>query len=228
MFGETTGYNFGRVAGVASHQSQISRVFMVAALSFGVVACASQAPRVSNVALGYAVTQYEVVADKGGQDLSAALRTALKGAGLATAMPAKANVTIDRLNYDSPIIGLFYGGKHYATVSVVLSETSGTRIAAFPIYAAANGERTSADADLAANIAEIIAAEAANAYMPIRRPVGASKGQTAKAIGGPIKKSQTKSSGEAVEAAPMIDVASPPAESSGPCVIGADGNCVPL
>ena len=180
--------------------------------------CASQAPRVSNAALGYAVTTYAISADANEESLSGALGTALAGVGIATAMPAKASVTIDVVRYNSPIIGFFYGGQHYASLSVVLTDNSGANIGKFPIYVAIDGDKNAADAGLANEAATIIAAKAANAYMPIKaRPIKAA----------PIAK-MTPVEAPVVVVAPAAEVAVPQTDDAAPCVIGPDGKCVIL
>ena len=180
--------------------------------------CASEAPRVSNAALGYAVTTYAISADANEESLSGALGTALAGVGIATAMPAKASVTIDVVRYNSPIIGFFYGGQHYASLSVVLTENSGARIETFPIYVAVDGDKDAADAGLANEAATIIAAKAANAYMPIKaRPIKVPPVAKITPVQTPV-----------VVVAPVADVAAPSAGDSAPCVIGPDGKCVIL
>jgi hypothetical protein len=184
--------------------SKSIRFGLLAAALLVLSACASQAPRVSNAALGYAVTTYAVSADKSSQDLSGALGSALNGVGIATAMPAKAEVTIDFVRYDSPVIGLFYGGQHYASMSVTLTDNSGSKISSFPLYVAANGERALADNDLATAAANIIAAKAANAFMPI--------------------KAMPKVRAAPVVVEPLLE----PADDAAPCVIGPDGRCVVL
>ena len=175
-------------------------------------ACASQAPKVSNAALGYAVTNYAISADVNEQALSAAMGSALNGVGVLTAMPAKAEVTIDLVRYNSPIIGFFYGGQHHATLSVVLTDNSGTRITSFPLYIAANGDRLSADTDLAQKAAEVIAAKAANAFVPFK----ALPKMTPKPIAAPLV------------ATPIVKNIEPATDDAAPCVIGADGKCVVL
>jgi hypothetical protein len=184
---------------------------LIAALT-ALSACASQAPRVSNAALGYAVTTHAVSADGNEEALSSALGSALNKAGIATAMPAKASVTIDFVRYNSPIIGLFYGGQHYASLSVTLTDNSGSKISSFPVYVSANGDRASADSDLADKAAEIIAAKAANAFMPM--------------------KAQPKALPKPMAAEPVIETVAPPAietaDDSAPCVIGPDGKCLVL
>jgi hypothetical protein len=170
--------------------------------------CASQAPRVSNAALGYAVTTYAVAADQDEEELSGALGLALHGVGIATAMPAKADVTIDFVRYNSPIIGLFYGGQHYTSLSVTLTDTSGAKIENFSVYVAANGNSGTANRDLASDAANIIAAKAANAFMPM------------------------KAMPKAIAMEPEIEIVAPaatePAEEAVPCVIGPDGKCLVL
>lgn len=188
-----------------------SKLLLCALGSLSVLAgCASQAPRVSNAALGYAVTTYGISADSNEQALSSALGSALGAAGVQTAMPAKAQVTIDVVSYDSPFIGLLYGGQHYASLTVVLTDNSGAKISSFPLYVAANGDRASADADLAEAATQIIAAKAANAFMPIR----------------PLPKADKKPA--VVKAAPAIEVTAPATDDSAPCVIGPDGKCLVL
>ena len=182
-----------------------------------VSACASQAPRVSNAALGYAVTTYAVSADSDEQDLSGALGSALNGVGIVTAMPAKAEVTIEFVRYDSPLIGLFYGGQHYASLSVTLTDNTGSKISSFPIYVSANNDRSTADRDLALEAAKIIAAKAANAFMPM--------------------KTMRKATAKPVAVEPAIEVVATPSiepaqiepnNGAAPCVIGPDGKCVAL
>jgi hypothetical protein len=191
-------------------KSKLSFLGLATVSVLALSACASQAPRVSNAALGYAVTNYGISADSNEQALSAALGSALGGIGIATAMPAKADVTIDVVRYDSPIIGFFYGGRHYASLNVVLTDNSGAKIGSFPLYVAANGERSSADNDLAEAAAQIIAAKAANAFMPITaRPKASPKPA-------------------AVPVAPAVDVVAPATDDSAPCVIGPDGKCLVL
>ena len=173
-------------------------------------ACASQAPRVSNAALGYAVTTHAVSANSDEEALSSALGFALNSVGVVTAMPAKASVEIDFVRYNSPIIGLLYGGQHYASLSVTLTDNSGSKISNFQVYISANGDRALADSDLADKAADIIAAKAANAFMPI----GAKPKATLKPIA----------------AKPAVDVFAPPIiepiDDTAPCVIGPDGKCV--
>jgi hypothetical protein len=176
--------------------------------------CASQAPRVSNAALGYAVTSYSISADSDEQDLSGALGSALHDVGIVTAMPAKAEVTIDFVRYSSPIIGLFYGGQHYTSLAVTLTDNTGAKIESFPVYIAANGDRANADADMATKAAEIIAANAANAFMVIKLQP--------KAIAMPA----VKASLEPAVLTPEIEVVAPPSDNTSLCVIGADGQCV--
>ena len=185
-----------------------NRCGLLAAALFTLSACASQAPRVSNAALGYAVTSYAVSADQNEQDLSGALGSALNGVGIVTAMPAKASVTIDFVRYNSPIIGLFYGGQHYTSLSVKLTDNSGMQIATFPVYVASKADRSSADPDLAEKAAEIIAAKAANAFMPLKVM--------------PKVKAASVAAPVAVE--PLLE----PADDTTPCVIGPDGKCVVL
>jgi hypothetical protein len=192
--------------------------YLIAALSVAslvaISGCASQAPRVSNSALGFAITNYAISADANEEALSNALGSALGDVGIATAMPAKAEVTIDFVRYDAPFIGFFYGGQHYANLSVVLTDSTGSRISSFPLYVAADGDRVSADADLAQAAAQIIAAKAANAYMPIKKPKPAPKPMAAP-MAAPISP------------APVVDAVAP-ADDASPCVIDADGKCVEL
>ena len=182
----------------------------------GLSACASQAPRVSDAALGYAVTTHSVSADSDEAALSAALSSTLSGVGIATAMPASAVVKIDFVRYNSPIIGLFYGGQHYASLSVTLTDNTGSTISNFPIYVAANETRAAADADLALRAAQIIAAKAANAFMPMKAKP--------KAILQPVSVEP-----EIEKAAPAtVEPAIEPADEATPCVIGPDGKCLAL
>jgi hypothetical protein len=189
---------------------KLIRFGLLAAVLLSLAACASQAPRISNAALGYAVTSYAVSADSDENNLSGALGAALNGAGIATAMPANAAIKIDFVRYDSPIIGLFYGGQHYSSLSVTLTDSSGARIANFPVYVSANGGRSSADADLASKASQIIAAKAANAFMPIKaRPT-----TTPKVVVAPV--------------VPAVQTVEPKVDEEAPCVIGPDGKCLAL
>ncbi len=180
----------------------ISGLAMLSVVSLG--ACATKAPRIGNAALGYAVTAHTIDADAHETAFSDALGQALGSAGKApaSAMVAKANVTIDVIRYDSPVIGLFYGGRHHSSLSVVLVDGSGKAVSRFPLFVAVNGDRDSADADLAAEAANIIAAKAANAFMPIR--------MQGKAAPKPAEKPATKTADIAAD----------------PCVIGPDGKCI--
>ena len=184
-------------------------------------ACASHAPRVSNAALGYAVTNYAIAADGAEKPLSDALGSALLNIGIATAMPAKADVTIDVLRYNSPIIGLFYGGRHYASLSVVLTDNSGSIISSFPLYVAANGGRSEADADLAEAAAQVIAARAANAYMAIRTNSKANFKPVVAPVAAPIIDTP-------IAEVPNLETIAPENDDATPCVIGPDGKCVVL
>ena len=197
--------------------SKSMRSGLMVATLLALSACASQAPRVSNAALGYAVTTYAVAADRNEQDLSGALGSALNGIGIATAMPAKAAVTIDFVRYNSPIIGLFYGGQHYASLSVTLTDNAGSKISSFPIYVAANNERGTADSDLALEAAKIIAAKAANAFMPMKiKPKATPKPMVVE----PKIEVVATPSVEPAEIESNVDIA--------PCVIGPDGKCLAL
>jgi hypothetical protein len=195
-------------------KNQLSRSALIAVSFLALSACASQAPKVSNASLGYAVTNHVVSADSEEQALSGALGTALNGVGIATAMPAKAEVTIDFVRYNSPFIGLFYGGQHYASLSVVLNDSTGARITSFPVYVAANGDRSTADYDLATAAAQIIAAKAANAFMPL------------KTLPKALPKAAPERAASPME--PAIDIVTPPADEATPCVIGPDGKCLAL
>lgn len=179
---------------------------MLSVVSLG--ACATKPPTIGNAALGYAVKTYSIDADSHETAFSGALGQALDSSGKApaTAMEAKANVTIDVIRYDSPVIGLFYGGRHHSSLSVVLVDSSGKIISHFPLFVAVNGDRASADADLAAEAANIIAAKAANAFMPIS--------VQDKAAPKPAVKLAEK------PAAKIADIAAEP------CVIGPDGKCI--
>ena len=195
--------------------SKSLRFGLIAGALVTLSACASQAPRVSNAALGYAVTTYAVSADSNEDALSSALGDALNGVGVATAMPAKAAVTIDFVRYDSPIIGLFYGGQHYASLSVTLTDNAGTKISGFPVYVAADGDRASADADLAGKAAMIISAKAANAFMPVKAMPKAKPTPVATPVTAPVP-------------APVIEDVVPSTDDAAPCVIGPDGQCIVL
>ena len=190
--------------------SKSLRIGLMTVCFFSLSACASQAPRVSNSALGYAVTNFAISADSNEQALSDALGSSLSGIGIATAMAAKANVTIDSVRYNSPIIGFFYGGQHYASLSVELNDNSGTKIGSFPLYVSADGARASADSDLASKAALIIAAKAANAFLPI--------------------KAMPKAISKAAAIEPAREALMPPAiepgDDTAPCVIGPDGKCL--
>jgi hypothetical protein len=192
-------------------KSKINRCFLAAGLTIGLAACASQAPRVSNAALGFSVTSHTVNADDQEQALSAALGSALDNTAVASGMSAKADITIEFVRYNSPIIGLFYGGEHYASLSVKISDEAGSRIAAFPVYVATNGDRAEADSELADSASSIIAAQAANAFMPIKTQP--------KAIAKPVPAQDVATVEEPV-------IVLPPADTDAPCVIGADGNCI--
>lgn len=203
--------------------SKLSLIGLTGASLLALCACASHAPQVSNSALGYAVTSYQIAADSNEQALSGALGSALAGVGIATAMSAKADVTIDAVHYNSPFVGFFYGGQHYASLSVKLMDNSGARISSFPIYVAANGSMDLADADLASKAAEIIAAKAASAFMPVSKPAKPAAKAPAAVSTPPAEVPPAE---VPVVEAPMVEVVSPSADI--PCVIGPDGKCLVL
>lgn len=188
-------------------------------------ACASQAPRITNPSLGYAVTNYEIDADQDEQALSSALDAALPTIGMAGAMPMRADIEIQNVRYDSVILGIFYGGQHYARLEVTLTDSAGRKVANFPLYVAANGSRRLADADLAASVANIIAAKAANAFMPVQMITKAAAKPTpiAEMPAGPVP---TPAPVDLVQ--PTVDVPALDADSTTPCVIGPEGKCLPL
>ncbi len=192
----------------------------IAAISMiALSACATQAPRVNNAALGYSVTNYAIDADGNEISLSNALTLSLSTIGLLTQLPAKANVTIDAVRYNSPFIGFFYGGQHFASLSVTLTDSSGTTITSFQLYVASSGERNSADAELASEAAQIIAAKAANAYLPMKaRSYSAPKPVIAAATIPVVLQPAVQ--------APIIDATAPGTDDETPCVIGPDGKCL--
>jgi hypothetical protein len=181
-----------------------------------VTACATPLPKVASPQLGYAVSAVEVDANSDETGLSTALNAAILGASPVSNRTVSAAIDVDLLRYDAPIIGLFYGGKHHASISVVLKDEGGRTIDAFAVNAADNGEKANADAALAKRLADIIAAKAAAAYpLMTAKPKAAAKVQSApKVIEAPIAEAET------VEADIDTDAA--------PCVIGPDGKCQAL
>jgi hypothetical protein len=207
------------------------RAGFVAGLGLLLASCASQAPRLSGTT-SFALTSVNVDASAHEDGLAAALQTAslppLNGA-----RPASASVTIDVLRYDSAIIGLFYGGPDHASASVTLRDAGGAALERFTVHVAADEDNDAANGVLADKMIAIIAARAANAWPVMTSvpkatatPVAASAPAPAPA---PLPTpSPAPSPAPAYEpplvVAPEVDVS----DAGAPCVIGADGRCIPL
>jgi hypothetical protein len=159
--------------------------------------------------------------DGEGTGRNAELAAALDGTptgSIGGGTPVSAAVTVDLVRYNSPIIGLFYGGPDHAALSVTLTDMDGLRIEAFDLFVGVDANGTEADAVIAAKAAGIIAARAANAFPPIR--------SVPKSTAGPVVAAATPS--EPADA-PIILPSDPEPQSTDPlCIIDADGNCIPL
>jgi hypothetical protein len=174
--------------------------------------CATQAPRLSGTPV-YVLSAIDADGAARGAELAAALEAsplALNGAPMA----AFANVTVDVVRYDSPILGFFYGGPDHAALSVSLSDANGASLGAFDVFVGVDAVGTAADAALAEKAASIISAKAAAAW-PVLTP-------KPKAVRAP---DPIMAEVPAVDVAPVADATVDP---STPCVIGSDGKCIPL
>jgi hypothetical protein len=184
------------------------RLILGAAALLLLAGCATQAPRLSG-SPAYVLSAIDAT---GGGELDAALEAtqlAVTGAPVA----AFASVTVDVVRYDSAILGLFYGGPDHAALSVSLTDANGASLGAFDIFVAVDAPGTQADAELAAKAASIISAKAAYAW-PVMTP-------KPKAVAKPAALAETPAIIEATANAPG-------GNSDVPCVIGADGKCIPL
>jgi hypothetical protein len=188
--------------------------FALGALVLG--GCATQAPRLSGTP-SYVLSAIDAEGGARGAELAAALEAtplALNGAPTV----AFATITVDLVRYDSPILGFFYGGPDHASLSVSLTNANGASLGAFDVFVGVDAVGTAADVALAEKAAAIIAAKAANAWPAM----------SAKPKAAPVPAPTTApvvADVPAIEPAPAVDGLADPAT---PCVIGADGKCIPL
>ncbi|MCU0831005.1 MAG: hypothetical protein MUC58_05740 [Rhizobiaceae bacterium] len=188
------------------------------ASSAALAGCASQAPRVTGEP-AYALASIDASGEGRGTELAAALDTAssrVSGGGT----PVTATVEVDLVRYNSPIIGLFYGGPDHAALSVTLTDVNGRRIDRFDLFVGVDAQGTQADADLSAKAADIIAARAANAYPPMR--------SVPKAVAKPAVELGDAAIAD-VPDQPVVVPSDPEPQSTEPlCIIDENGNCIPL
>ncbi|NJR13599.1 MAG: hypothetical protein HC779_04415 [Phyllobacteriaceae bacterium] len=211
-------------------KSSFQRALLASAAAMVLASCASHAPRLSGTT-SFVLTDVSVQAD--GREL--ALANALEVEALPPlngARPATADITIDLVRYDSLVIGLFYGGPDHASASVILRDADGAALERFTVHVAANGEGEAANAALSARIVSIIGARAANAW-PVMKSVPKAAAIAAPAplpAPPPMPAAPVPAAVPAVPddvplvMAPEVDVS----QIGAPCVIGADGRCIPL
>jgi hypothetical protein len=197
---------------ISSSRRFTSAAAMAAALMLS--ACATQIPKISSGSTGYAVSSAMVTADPDEAGLASAISSRFNGA-TSGARSADADVAITLLRYDSVFFGLFYGGRHHASASVTLRDNGGAVLSTFSATVADDGPRELADGALADQMQRLIEARAASAFPAMT----------------PKPKAAVRTPAPPVPPAP-IEAAQPDAMPSSddgePCVIGADGNCLPL
>jgi hypothetical protein len=179
--------------------------------------CATPAPVVGgNTAYGLAGIEADGPASA--SELVAALEmSGLPASGAPSA--AYADVTIDSVRYNSAFLGLFYGGPDHAAMSVRLKDADGRTLDTFDVFVGVNATGTAADAELAAKAASIIAAKAAHAFPPMGARPKAVAPEPAVVL--------------PADPEPVLDQPVPapkPMDDGGDplCIIGADGQCIPV
>jgi hypothetical protein len=199
----------------SKHSSKgLAAMLLAAAVLTG---CASQAPALKGNA-AFVLSGIEASGGAGTSGLADALETS----GLATngaAVPAYAEVNVTSVRYNSVFLGLFFGGPDYASMSVKLKTAAGQQLEQFSVNVGADADGAGADAALAKKAVAIIAARAANVYPAV----------TPKPKAMPVAKKPAPADEPIVISAPEPDVVALPApDDDVPCVIGADGKCIPL
>ena len=138
----------------------------VLALALATSACATRPPEIRGSAT-YSITEATIAPSFARVTaFSDALDAQLETGG-GTGRPARVEASVGAYRTDAPFVGLFYGGRHHASISgTIIDGTTGVPLDDFTIHVADDGDTDGADQRLASRASTILRARAALLSVP--------------------------------------------------------------